>query len=129
MEELIQKYIEEKAKLDVQKKTVDRLNAKIKLEMAKLKVTEADCGEYTIAISEINRDKLNEQMLIEKLSSPEFDSIRDKVVAYVPKISLDSLEDLIYNRILNADAIKDCIEHNEPTIRLNVKRRKERQEE
>lgn len=125
---LIDEYSEKKKEADRAKKEVDKLNLQIKEFLEDIGLDEYSSESFTVIRSVINTDKIDEDKLIEKLSNILTEEQREEVIKTKLYIDLDSLENLVYNRTIDADVIDECIIHNKPTVRLNIRKRKDEEE-
>lgn len=74
-------------------------------------------------------DKLNEIALISRLAESKLSgtlSTKDykKMVKTKEYIDTDGLEDAIYNKIIDAEMVNECINHLDPIYKLTVKKGK-----
>ena len=122
--ELIDSYAKAKSLADQAKKDADKLNLKIKKKLSEEGVDIYSSDEYTVVRTEICGDKLNEDKLIETIRA-EYPDLADDLILMIPKIDVDKMEDLVYNRVIPADVISRCMEKKAPTVRLNIKKKKE----
>lgn len=125
IEELVNNYAEKKAEFARVKRETEELNRKIKEEITSEVGNGAYLGEkYTVSTTEINNDKLNEQLLISMLRENCTEELCTKLIKTKEYIDMDALEDSLYNRELSADLVNVCVVHNAPTIRLNISENK-----
>ena len=80
---------------------------------------------FTVTRSIINTDKIDEDRLINLLDSILTDEQKSEVIKTKLYLDLDKLEDMVYNRVIDADVVDGCIIRNKPTVRLNIKKRKD----
>ena len=76
-------------------------------------------------LEEDNTDKIDEDRLINLLDSILTDEQKSEVIKTKLYLDLDKLEDMVYNRVIDADVVDGCIIRNKPTVRLNIKKRKD----
>ena len=125
IEELVNNYAEKKAEFAKIKRETEEINHKIKDKLISEVGNGAYLGEkYTVSTTEINNDKLNEQLLISMLRENCEEELCTKLIKTKEYIDMDELEDALYNRVLSADLVNGCVVHNAPTIRLNISENK-----
>ena len=116
----IKSYFEQKKELDKQQRNVLQLSKDIKEYLISEDLSEYDSDDLTVSISEISKDTIDEENLI-----PLLKESFPNVVKLKEYIDMDELENLVYTRQIPPDFIQSFIIHKEPTIRLNIKQRKE----
>lgn len=116
----IKSYFEQKKELDKQQRDVLQLSKEIKEYLLSHDLSEYDSDDLTVSISEINKDTIDEENLI-----PILKESFPNVVKLKEYVDMDELENLVYTRQISPDFIQSFIIHKEPTIRLNIKQRKE----
>ena len=121
---LIDEYSEKKKEADRAKKEVDKINLQIKGMLEEVGLDEYSSESFTVTRSIINTDKIDEDRLINLLNSILTDEQKSEVIKTKLYLDLDKLEDMVYNRVIDAD-VDGCIIRNKPTVRLNIKKRKD----
>ena len=122
---LIDEYSEKKQEADKAKKEVDKINLQIKGMLEEVGLDEYSSESLTVTRSIINTDKIDEDKLINLLDSILTDEQKSEVIKTKLYLDLDKLEDMVYNRVIDADVVDGCIIRNKPTVRLNIKKRKD----
>ena len=117
----IKSYFEQKKEVDKQQKDVLQLGKEIKEYLLAEDLDEYEADGIIVSISEINKDTLDEDTLI-----PVLRTLFPEVIKTHEYVDMDELENLVYTRQLSPDFIQSFIVHKEPTIRLNIKQRKEK---
>lgn len=117
----IKSYFEQKKEVDKQQKDVLQLGKEIKEYLLAEDLDEYEADGIIVSISEINKDTLDEDTLI-----PVLKKLFPEVIKTHEYVDMDELENLVYTRQLSLDFIQSFIVHKEPTIRLNIKQRKEK---
>lgn len=117
----IKSYFEQKKEVDKQQKDVLQLGKEIKEYLLAEDLDEYEADGIIVSISEINKDTLDESTLI-----PVLKKLFPEVIKTHEYVDMDELENLVYTRQLSPDFIQSFIVHKEPTIRLNIKQRKEK---
>lgn len=118
----IKSYFEQKKELDKQQRDVLQLSKEIKEYLLSHDLSEYDSDDLTVSISEISKDTIDEEGLI-----PVLKESFPNVVKLKEYVDMDELENLVYTRQISPDFIQQYIIHKEPTIRLNIKQRKEKE--
>lgn len=121
--EKINNYYTQKKELDKQQKAVLQLGREIKEHLLDNGLSEYDAGKLSVSISEVNKDVLDEDRLMEEVRN-EF----PQVIKTKEYVDMDELENLVYNRQVSPDFLQQFIIHKEPIIRLNIKQRKENED-
>jgi len=116
----IKSYFEQKKELDKQQRSVLQLSKEIKEYLTGENLSEYDSEDLTVTITEINKDAIDEDTLIPVLKELFPNAVKTKEY-----VDMDELENLVYTRQISPDFIQSFIIHKEPTIRLNIKQRKE----
>ena len=124
LNKLISDYNLTKKALDIMNKNAVLLGKEIKNRLKKMDLVEYDTDELTATITEISKDVLDEESLLPVLK--EMFPDEEDLIIKIEKINLDKLEDMCYNRIIPADVVNQFIIHKEPTVRLNIRQRKEK---
>ena len=122
---LIDEYSEKKKEADKAKKEVDKINLQIKGMLEEVGLDEYSSESFTVTRSIINTDKIDEDRLINLLDDILTDEQKSEVIKTKLYLDLDKLEDMVYNRVIDADVVDRCIIRNKPTVRLNIKKRKD----
>ena len=118
----IKSYFKQKKELDKQQRSVLQLSKEIKEYLTEENLSEYDSEDLTVTITEINKDVLDEESLIPVLKKSFPSAVKSKEY-----VDMDELENLVYTRQISPDFIQSFIVHKEPTIRLNIKQRKEKE--
>lgn len=118
----IKSYFEQKKEVDKQQRDVLQLSKEIKEYLLSHDLSEYDSDDLTVSISEISKDTIDEENLI-----PMLKESFPNVVKLKEYVDMDELENLVYTRQISPDFIQSFIVHKEPTIRLNIKQRKEKE--
>ena len=119
LKELIRLFYEDKQQLDEYKKSTDEYNKNIKDLMGKLDTTEFESDDLIAKIGVQNRESFNETKLIEKLKELNIEGVI-KTKEYV---DMDTLENVIYNGLLDASELTSCKEVKTVTT-LKVSKKK-----
>lgn len=116
----IKSYFEQKKELDKQQRAVLQLSKDIKEYLLEENLSELEADDLIVSITEISKDVIDEEKLLPvlKMSFPNAVKMKEYV-------DMDELENLVYTRQISPDFIQQFIIHKEPTIRLNIKQRKE----
>jgi len=116
----IKSYFEQKKELDKQQRDVLQLSKDIKEYLLAEDLSELEADDLIVSITEISKDTIDEENLI-----PILKESFPNVVKLKEYVDMDELENLVYTRQIPPDFIQSFIIHKEPTIRLNIKQRKE----
>lgn len=126
--DLVQRYGTLKAEMDSYKKQVDQDNKDIKTIMAREGLTMIKSGDFVAKYSVIVSEDFDKEKLLSKLRTMFVDGKgMDElgVIVYEPVVSMEALEDLIYNGKINAADLADCKTRKE-TPRLTISKAKEK---
>lgn len=125
---LVERYALNKSELDSYKKICDQENSEIKELMAKLGKDEYSVGELTAKISEIKKESMNEERLIQILKKH---GKADGIIQTKEYVDMDALENYLYNNSPENEFLQDlssCKIVN-TVVQLRVKRNKKKKEE
>ena len=125
LDELVKAYIITKNDADDLKKVADRQNNEIKEIMSRLDIdTYTTDNDYTVRYSVSTRTKVNEDMLLETIST--LDDIPDGLIKTKEYVDTDMLENLIYRGDLDKDTlnkISNCVTEKE-VVQLRISKAK-----
>ena len=119
LNDIVKKYFKQNTELNKRQKEVLQLGSEIKNALSKENLSEYEVDDIVVTLTTINRDILDEDGLIAEIRE-QFPS----VVKTKEYIDMDALENLVYTRQISPDVMAKFIIKKEPTIRLNIKKRK-----
>ena len=119
LNDIVKKYFKQNTELNKRQKEVLQLGSEIKNALSKENLSEYEVDDIVVTLTTINRDILDEDALIAEIRE-QFPS----VVKTKEYIDMDALENLVYTRQISPDVMAKFIIKKEPTIRLNIKKRK-----
>lgn len=123
--ELIDQYGQNNTKLNALKKTCDSLKSDIKNTMSKLDATKFDTGTYTVVLSTVSKESMDDDLLV--------DFVRNLGLRGVIKkkeyVDMDKLEKAIYagkltkEQLVEMDKCKVVSSYQKLTVRKTKKKK------
>lgn len=123
LDELIPQFAEHKEQEGQLKKMCDSENAQIKQLMADGNLKKYVAGGYQVNYIESNREKLNEDRLLELLKKKfTKKQLKDmKIIKTVEQVDENALENAIYNNLVGADFVNEMASCKESTTVISLK--------
>lgn len=129
LDELIPQFAEHKEKEGQLKKICDTENLQIKEIMADAGLKKYEAGGYTVNYIESNREKLNEEKLLELLKKRfTKKQLKDlKIIKTVEQVDENALENAIYNNMVDMDFVMQMAECKESSVVVSLKLTKKKE--
>ena len=129
LDELIPQFAEHKEQEGQLKKLCDTENLAIKELMAQAKLSKYEVGGYQVNYIESNREKLNEEKLLELLKK-RFNKkqLKElKIIKTVEQIDENALENAIYNNLVGAEFINEMATCKESAVVTSIRLTKKKE--
>ena len=116
LEKLIPEYAKNKAFLDDYTNICKKQNAEIKKIMSKSKLDKYEADGYKVTYSETEREKFNEEKLLELAHAKNIKIIKKKEY-----IDFDLLENLIYNNKISKEVLMEIDKYRETSVTVTLR--------
>ena len=107
LQELVEKFYQIDSSAKALASEAKPLNLRIKEEMRAAGLTEVMVGSIKATYSIVESPSMNQSKLMRKIEAL---GLEDQVIEMVPQVNQAKIEDLIYNGVISAADLKDCME-------------------
>lgn len=105
---LVESYGQEKARLDAVKKECDELNTELKKVMLENNITEFSTGTFKVKYTVSEKETMNEPKLLEILTTTHKELTETfELVKMRPYVDFDAIEREVYNGNISQDVLSD----------------------